>query len=110
MTEELSRIFAFASRHTALCSGLEDWNGTGTGWTYATDPNDEHDAVRERAGMFDLSPLKKVFEHGQDAMAVLDYLTTQDMSRIVGQKCLHRHQSIRHNSRMAVPTKIPSVG
>ena len=82
----------------------------GTAWTYATDPNDEHDAVRERAGMFDMSPLKKVFERGQDGMAVLDYLAMQDMSRIAGQKCLHRHHSIRHNSRMAVPTKIPSVG
>ena len=93
MTEELSRTSTFASRHTAPGSGLEDWNGTGTAWTYATDPNDEHDAVRERAGMFDMSPLKKVFERGQDGMAVLDYLAMQDMSRIAGQKCLHRHQS-----------------
>ena len=93
MTEELSRTSAFASRYTALGSGLGDWHRMGTAWTYATDPNDEHDAVRERAGMFDMSPLKKVFERGQDAMAVLDYLTTQDMSRIVGQNCLHRHQS-----------------
>ncbi len=60
MTEELSRTSALASRHTALGSGLEDWNGMGTAWTYNTDPNDEHDAVREHAGMFDMSPLKKV--------------------------------------------------
>ena len=65
----------------------------GTAWTYATDPNDEHDAVREHAGMFDMSPLKKVFERGQDAMAVLNHLTMQDTSRIAGQKCLHRYQS-----------------
>ena len=49
MTEELSRTSALASRHTSLGSGLEDWNGMGTAWTYDTDPNDEHDAVRERA-------------------------------------------------------------
>lgn len=54
MTEELSRISALASRHTALGSGLEDWNGMGTAWTYNTDPNDEHDAVREAVGMFDM--------------------------------------------------------
>lgn len=82
MTEELSRTSALASRHTELGSGLEDWNGMGTAWTYTTDPNDEHDAVRERAGMFDMSPLKKVFVRGQDAMAVLNHLTTRDMSRI----------------------------
>ena len=50
MTEELSRTSALASRHTALGSGLEDWNGMGTAWAYDTDPNDEHDAVRETGG------------------------------------------------------------
>lgn len=82
MTDELSRTSTLASRHTALGSGLEDWNGMGTAWTYNTDPNDEHDAVRESAGMFDMSPLKKVFVRGADAQAVLDHLTTRDMSKI----------------------------
>ncbi len=82
MTEELSRTSALASRHAALGSGLEDWNGMGTAWSYDSDPNDEHDAVRERAGMFDMSPLKKVLVRGSDAQAVLDHLTTRDMSRI----------------------------
>ena len=78
MTEELSRTSALASRHTALGSGLEDWNGMGTAWTYSSDPNDEHDAVRERAGMFDMSPLKKVLVQGPEAQAVLDHLSTRD--------------------------------
>lgn len=82
MTEELSRTSALASRHTALGSGLEDWNGMGTAWTYHSDPNNEHDAVRERAGMFDMSPLKKVFVRGADAAAVLNHLTTREISRI----------------------------
>ncbi len=66
MTKELSRISTLASRHTALGSGLEDWNGMGTAWSYDTDPNDEHVAVRETAGMFDMSPLKKVMVRGAD--------------------------------------------
>ena len=82
MTAELSRTSALASRHTALGSGLEDWNGMGTAWTYNTDPNDEHDAVRENVGMFDMSPLKKIMVSGSDAMAVMDHLTTRDMSRV----------------------------
>lgn len=82
MTEELSRTSALAPRHKALGSGLEDWNGMGTAWTYDTDPNAEHDAVREHAGMFDMSPLKKVFVRGPDAAATLDHLTTRDVSRI----------------------------
>ena len=82
MTEELSRTSALASRHTDLGSGLEDWNGMGTAWTYDSDPNEEHDAVREGVGMFDMSPLKKVFVRGPDARAVLDHLTTRDMAKI----------------------------
>ncbi|MEM6933876.1 MAG: aminomethyltransferase family protein [Pseudomonadota bacterium] len=82
MTEELSRTSALASRHTALGSGLEDWNGMGTAWTYDSDPNAEHDAVREAAGMFDMSPLKKVYVRGPEAAAVLDHLTTRDVTRI----------------------------
>ena len=36
----------------------------------------------EGAGMFDMSPLKKVFVRGADAASVLDHLTTRDMNRI----------------------------
>ena len=82
MTEELSRTSALASRHIALGSGLEDWNGMGTAWSYDTNPNDEHDAVRTSAGMFDMSPLKKVFVSGRDAAATLNHLTTRDISKI----------------------------
>ena len=82
MTAPLSRTSALASRHTALGSGLEDWNGMGTAWNYTTDANAEHDAVRERAGMFDMSPLKKVFVRGPGAAATLDHLTTRDISKI----------------------------
>ncbi|WP_170760910.1 aminomethyltransferase family protein [Ruegeria lacuscaerulensis] len=89
MTEELSRTSALASRHADLGSGLEDWNGMGTAWTYNTDPNDEHDAVRERAGMFDMSPLKKVFVRGPDAQAVLDHLTTRDLSKVTPGKAAY---------------------
>ncbi|MEM9912368.1 MAG: aminomethyltransferase family protein [Pseudomonadota bacterium] len=89
MTEELSRTSALASRHIALGSGLEDWNGMGTAWTYDTDPNDEHDAVREAAGMFDMSPLKKIFVRGRDAATTLDHLTTRDMFKIAPGKAAY---------------------
>lgn len=82
MTEELSRTSALASRHRALGSGLEDWNGMGTAWTYNSDANLEHDAVRESAGMFDMSALKKILVRGADARAVLDHLTSRDLSRV----------------------------
>ena len=79
---ELSRTSALASRHRELGSGLEDWNGMGTAWTYNTGPNDEHDAVRDAAGLFDMSPLKKVYLRGPDAGAVANHMITRDMTRV----------------------------
>ena len=79
---ELSRTSALASRHTALGSGLEDWNDMGTAWSYNTNPNDEHDAVREAAGMFDMSPLKKVYVRGPDAGKVVNHVITRDMTAV----------------------------
>ncbi len=81
MTES-PRSSALASRHRALGSGLEDWNGMGTAWSYDTDPNDEHDAVREAAGLFDMSPLKKVYLRGPDAARVADHVISRDLSRV----------------------------
>ena len=86
MTKELSRTSALADRHRALGSGLEDWNGMGTAWEYSSDPNVEHDAIREAAGMFDMSPLKKVQVTGPDAVAVVDHTHTRDVTRLdIGQ-------------------------
>lgn len=82
MTVELSRTSALAARHIALGSGLEDWNGMGTAWSYSSDPNDEHDAIREAAGLFDMSPLKKVRISGTDAAAVIDHAVSRDIARV----------------------------
>jgi len=79
---ELSRTSALASRHRELGSGLEDWNDMGTAWSYHSDANEEHDAVREAAGLFDMSPLKKVFLRGADAARVVDHVITRDMTAI----------------------------
>jgi aminomethyltransferase len=54
MTESI-RTSALADRHRALGSELEDWNGMGTAWSYHRNPEDEHDAVRQAAGLFELS-------------------------------------------------------
>lgn len=82
MTTELSRTSALASRHAELGSSLEDWNGMGTAWSYNSDPRLEHDAIREAVGMFDMSPLKKVYVRGPDAMQVMNHIITRDMTKI----------------------------
>ena len=81
MTES-TRTSALAGRHRELGSALEDWNGMGTAWSYNTDPCDEHDTIREAAGLFDMSGLKKVHVKGPDAATVVDHIITRDMTQI----------------------------
>ena len=76
------RFSVLADRHRALGSKLEDWSGMGTAWTYDKDINQEHIAVRTKAGLMDVSGLKKVHLVGPHAIAVLEYCTTRDMSKI----------------------------
>ncbi len=76
------RISALASRHRALGSALEDWSGMGTAWTYSGDLADEHEAIRTRAGLMDVSGLKKVHYVGPHAESLLEYATSRDVSKI----------------------------
>ena len=54
----------------------------GTAWEYSSDPDDEHDAIRDAAGLLDMSPLKKVHVRGADATAVVDHVATRDLTTI----------------------------
>lgn len=76
------RVSALYDRHVALGANLDDWNGMDVAWGYSTDPCDEHDAVREAAGLFDVSGLRKVRVRGKDALAVVDHVITRDMTKI----------------------------
>ena len=76
------RVSALEAEHRALGAGLDEWNGMDVAWSYASSDEDEHDAVREAAGLFDVSALKKIWITGPDALAVADRISTRDMSRI----------------------------
>jgi aminomethyltransferase len=77
------RISALADRHRALGSNLEDWNGMGTAWTYDHDPVQDHVAIRTKAGLMDVSGLKKLHLVGPHATAILDYATTRNVEKIL---------------------------
>lgn len=83
------RQSALAERHRALGSNLEDWNGMGTAWTYATDLADAHEAIRTRAGLMDVSGLKKVHYVGPHAESLLDYATSRDISKVYPGKSVY---------------------
>ena len=83
------RISALAERHRALGSKLEDWSGMGTAWTYASDLADEHEAIRTRAGLMDVSGLKKVHYVGPHAESLLEYATTRDIGKLYPGKSVY---------------------
>ena len=76
------RYSALADRHRALGSKLEDWSGMGTAWSYDGDPQAEYLAIRTKAGVMDVSGLKKVHITGPHAAHVIDLATTRDVEKI----------------------------
>lgn len=78
------RFSALADRHRALGSALEDWSGMGTAWSYAKgDPDAEYMAIRTRAGLMDVSGLKKVHVTGHAASHVIERATTRNIERLM---------------------------
>lgn len=78
------RFSALADRHRALGSNLEDWSGMGTAWSYAKgDPEKEYLAIRTKAGLMDVSGLKKVHITGPAASHVIDRATTRNVEKIM---------------------------
>ncbi len=83
------RFSALDDRHRALGSNLEDWSGMGTAWTYDKDISEEHVAVRTAAGLMDVSGLKKMHIVGPHAIALLDYITTRDMTKLAPGRAVY---------------------
>ncbi|MCB1882896.1 MAG: aminomethyltransferase family protein [Geminicoccaceae bacterium] len=76
------RSSALVERHKALGSKLEDWSGLGTAWTYDKDIDDEHAAIRTKAGLMDVSGLNKIHLVGPHAEALIYEATTRDTTKI----------------------------
>jgi aminomethyltransferase len=85
----LWRYSALAERHRALGSTLEDWSGMGTAWSYDSDLSLAHEAIRTKAGLMDVSGLKKVHFVGPHAESLLEYATTRDMSKLYPGKSVY---------------------
>jgi aminomethyltransferase len=79
---------AFHSRTAALCQTQEwrDWSGYLSAITYQPSHETEYYAVRNAAGLIDISPLYKYEIEGPDAARLVDRIITRDASRCaVGQ-------------------------
>ena len=81
----LWRTSALANRHAEIGGELEDWNGMGTAWFYDHTPERakaDYEAIRTKAGLMDVSGLKKVHVVGADAAYVIDRVTTRNVEKI----------------------------
>ncbi len=77
------RFSTLGDRHRALGSALEDWSGMGTAWSYDGDPLAEYMAIRTKAGLMDVSGLKKVHITGPAASHVIDRATTRNVEKLM---------------------------
>ena len=78
------RFSTLGDRHRALGSNLEDWSGMGTAWSYSKgDPDAEYMAIRTKAGLMDVSGLKKVYITGSAASHVIERATTRNMEKLM---------------------------
>ena len=80
------RTSALAQRHTEIGGELEDWNGMGTAWFYDHTPERakaDYEAIRTKAGLMDVSGLKKVHLVGEHAAQVIDRVTTRNVEKIM---------------------------
>jgi len=76
------RVSVLEDTLLALGAGMGEWNDMDVAFTLSSDPRDEHAAIREAAGLWDTSALKKIRLRGKDALAAVDYLVSRDMSKI----------------------------
>ena len=76
------RFSTLGDRHRALGSNLEDWNGMGTAWSYDQDIEQDYLAIRTKAGLMDVSGLKKIHLTGPHAAQVIDKATTRNVEKI----------------------------
>ncbi len=72
--------------HVALGGKLIDFGGWALPVQYSS-VLEEHKAVRERAGLFDVSHMGEIFVTGRDAESYLDHLLTNSIASMLPLRC-----------------------
>src|SRR5262245_59040314 len=71
-----------AARHRQLGARMVDFAGWDMPVQYPTGILAEHEAVRTRCGLFDLSHMGRVYVRGADALSLSQVCCTRDLARI----------------------------
>jgi aminomethyltransferase len=86
-THVYSRQSVLNDRHRALGTQFEaSWNDMPIPQLYTTDPYFETEAVRCRAGLFDVTSVRLVDATGRDALPALNELLTSDIAKLTPGK------------------------
>lgn len=89
-TETVMRRTALNAQHRALGGRLVDFHGWELPIQYESILK-EHHAVRRQCGVFDVSHMGQVFVAGPQALAFLQKVNTNDISRIVPGQAIYSH-------------------
>ncbi len=84
MTEgaSLPRRSALTGLHHQLGAGMMEWNGMLVPSSYSDDILSEYQAIRQKAGLTDMSGIRKIRVSGPDAGAFMDYCITRNTQAI----------------------------
>src|SRR6266498_2755362 len=91
----MARNTPFTNKHIALGAKMAEFAGYNMPISY-TGINDEHQAVRNNAGVFDVSHMGEFFLKGENALDLIQRVTTNDASKLMPGKaqysCLTNEQ------------------
>ncbi len=79
---------ALYDKHVALGGKIVDFHGWELPVQYTSIIN-EHTAVREKAGLFDVSHMGEIFVTGAEAEKFIQYLVTNDITKIPDNKIIY---------------------
>src|SRR5690242_1791991 len=88
MSEQPLRKTSLHDRHVKAGARMVPFTGWDMPVQY-TGIVDEHQAVRTAAGLFDVSHMGEIEMRGEHAAAVVDYLITNDASKLVDGQALY---------------------
>ena len=86
--EENIKQTCLHGRHTALGALMSPFGGFDMPIQYAG-IEEEHRAVRERCGVFDVSHMGEILVTGEDATAFVNYIFTNDVAPAANGQCLY---------------------
>ena len=85
----------FTQKHIALGAKMAEFAGYNMPISY-TGINDEHDAVRKNAGVFDVSHMGEFILKGENALDLIQRVTTNDASKLTDGKA--QYSSLTNNN------------